>query len=310
MRNKIKHLAKPIKLFIGVLFTLALVPAKAQTTDTLVYTKVMLIPFEERMYFSDSDKKISEQSKMSHERVRRSFRASLMETLSRDAQKVYGGVYEVDGDKVEDKTSDIAKLYRSVVFKPEKRKPKPEDKPANEVAVEKLNNLIKKKDSPSEDPMKYSGITGMLDKNGFYDYMNIAVTDTSTLKQMQRDHGTDLFLFINQFEIKTNYRTCIDAATGLYERNFAVHYSVFNSDGQQLAGDMLVFPYHSNESRIKMMVYHMFGKISAAIIATMPTPYKIGQEKTVEEEDTEDNTDEEEDDGIMPAHIGDMIRRD
>lgn len=307
MRNLFNISAKPIKLLIGTTFLLAGLNAKAQQTeanDSVQYTKVMIIPFEERMYFSDSDKTISEKSKMTQTKVRRSFRTSLVETLSRDLERVYGGVYEVNPDATDNKESDISTIYRSIVYKPEKRKPQKEEKPVNEVAVEKLNSFLKKKEAGSDDPMKYSGMNGLLDKNGYYDYMNVAVTHPATLKAMKDKYGTDLFLFINQFEIKTNSRTCIDAATGLYERNFIVHYSVFNSDGKQLAGDMLVFPYHNNESRIKMMVYHMFGQISASIIATMPIPYKISNAT----EDTED--DEEDDEEQMPATIGDMLRRD
>jgi len=90
------------------------------------------------------------------------------------------------------------------------------------------------------------------------------------LRMLSEKYGTDLFVFLNQFEIKTNYNDCLDLALKIYRRQFKVHYSIYDGNGKQLYGDVAVVDFPSNTNDTSEIIKENFQKIADAIVQHVP----------------------------------------
>ncbi|HXA00773.1 MAG TPA: hypothetical protein VNW99_02225 [Cytophagaceae bacterium] len=83
-------------------------------------------------------------------------------------------------------------------------------------------------------------------------------------------YSIDYYIFINQFEVKTNYENCLDRAAQNYERTFTTHFSIFDANGKQVAGDKFKTHYNSNSNYIFQIVADNCPKIAERILAELP----------------------------------------
>ena len=100
--------------------------------------------------------------------------------------------------------------------------------------------------------------------------MNIKLSHPELLTKLSEKYGTDLFVFLNQFEMKTHYDDCLDLALKIYKRELKVHYSIFDATGKQLYGDVAVVYFPSNSNDIIEIMSRNFPKISDYIAKTVP----------------------------------------
>ncbi len=80
-------------------------------------------------------------------------------------------------------------------------------------------------------------------------FMQAEPADTAWLSSLANQHQAGLIICINQFEIKTNYNSCIDIANKIYRREIIVHYSILRPNGKQLRGNFLMEFFPSNSNR-------------------------------------------------------------
>ena len=74
--------------------------------------------------------------------------------------------------------------------------------------------------------------------------------------------------------MKTNYENCLDRAALNYERTFVTHYSIFDINGKQIAGNKFKTNYNSNSNYIYTIVSDNAPKIVERIMADIPPPNK------------------------------------
>ena len=220
----ILHSAFLISLFPGI--------ANAQDAsappDSTKRHKVLLIPYNPMMHLSDADNDIAEYSGKDPETLRKMFRAGL-------TQKVNGKIFEVYDteslltDYAKGNDGDLEIIYGSLGYAMEDVIPLKKDS----VDSNGKKIKVKKEKEVKHDPK----------------YMNVKLSHPELLKMLSQKYGTDLFVFINQFEIKTDYDDCINYQLKIYNREVKVHFSIFDESGRQLAGDVAVsvFPSNSND---------------------------------------------------------------
>ena len=67
-------------------------------------------------------------------------------------------------------------------------------------------------------------------------YMHAVIPNAKSLfKELNEQYNADIFVFITQMEIKTNYKTCLDIANKIYRREVMLHFSVYDINGNLLA---------------------------------------------------------------------------
>jgi LysM repeat protein len=229
--------------------------------------QILVIPFDPYLYFSDADDEIAAKSNMPRTKVRQVFRRRLNALLDKPG---YEMIYLVGG-KAKDSIGDLNKIYSSVSYayqdvvsttNVQQQEVKEARAKSSKSWIEKQKDkLIPQSDKKYDVPEDYGNYFGVKIKNPeeFFAYFN-------------SKYSVDYYIFINQFEVKTNYENCLDRAALNFERSFTTHFSIYDSEGKQIAGNKFKTHYNSNTNYIYQIVADNCPKIAERILSELPAP--------------------------------------
>ncbi len=227
--------------------------------------RVLVVPYDPYLYFSDADEEIAKASKMSASQIRYVFRKRLnilLEPSGYDALHLIGG-------KVKDSITELNKIYTSLsyqVMEPNQLYPVQEEGTESvqtNVASNPVKEFMNKNISPSKGQTLAKEDTR---------YVGAQVKDTTLFDYFHKKYEVDYFVFVNQFEVKTNYENCLDRAQQDYERSFIAHYTIYEKSGKRLSGDRIKVKYNSNSNQIYKILEDNMPTISKKILAQLPKP--------------------------------------
>lgn len=232
------------KLTILLLLVTTSLSLIAQTSDSLPERKmsVMVIPYMPAMHLSDADQDIAEESQMEIGEVRNEFRKGIIKKMNQRFVEVYDAQIPNQGF-VANNNGDIDMIYHSLAFESDST-------------------------SPMKDPKKFAvkdtTISGKKTKKKEVDktYINAIPRDPQLLPDFSKKYNADYFILLNEFDIKTHFEDCIDLAMKIYRRDLKIHYTIYNSRGEQLYGDVAVVHFPSNENRVDYIINENFPKIA------------------------------------------------
>ena len=230
-----------------------------EVLDSVTYASVLVIPFKPRMYLSDAERDIAKATKKDSEVNQRYFRYQVERTLVSRLQQSYG-VKSLYFDTTATAEDDLINIYSKVSYSYQE--------PVN--PTEKRTFLkFNKKEKP--DPETLDPTTASKYRStGENEYMSVDFKDYAILQELNEKYGTQLFLFINQFEIKTNYNTCLDIANKIYQREVIWHYSLLDINGNVLLGNTAKAYFPSNSNKAESIVYSCFPKMAEEIVRSIP----------------------------------------
>ena len=231
--------------------------------------RILVIPFDPYLYFSDADEDIGLYSKIPRQNVRHVFRGRLnafMDPKGFESINLLGG-------SVRDGVNELDKIYKSVTYSYQditysKHNPAPVvEKPINSATswLQKQKEKIAAPAGPevagntsvAKNPNKYWGVK--VKDPDFYSYFN-------------QHYAADYYLFINQFEISTDYSNCLDRTKNDFVREFVVHYTIYDNQGGLISGNKVRVPYVSHVNDIEKIIKDNLGRMSERILADLPRP--------------------------------------
>ncbi|MES2140950.1 MAG: hypothetical protein V4511_14680 [Bacteroidota bacterium] len=240
-----------ILLFLNfiVLFSLAQESTRTTKTNPADATrKIMIVPFDPKLYMSDIDMKINQLTKWKFPQIRENFRQQLNAQLKLKLQSISPVVsFYSDSAKM---AKDLSYIYRSTNLS--------YDQIANSNEV-KLPLVHKNGIKNGQLAVEIS-----TDKK----FMNTKINDEKLLSYLNTKYQTDYFVFINQLDIKNNMDT-YDLATDIFQREIAVHYSILDKTGKNIAAGIASSSFSSKENDPKKIVSQNFGPIAAYIAAKL-----------------------------------------
>lgn len=227
-------------------------------------SRILVVPFDPHLYFSDSDYEIARQSRIPRQNVRHVFRGRLNAMLAPKGYEtihLLGGVYR-------DSVSELSRIYKSLNYAYlDNKQSRYNHQPAVKEEKGGMLNWVKEqkdklgiKGEPAvlpvaQDPNKHFGVT-VKDPN-FFSYFN-------------NQYGIDYYVFINQFEVKTIYENCLDRAAQNYERDFTVHYTIYDNRGEMVSGNKIKVPYHSNINDVQRIVSDSMPGMAQRVLSDLP----------------------------------------
>jgi hypothetical protein len=214
--------------------------------DSLLYHKVMLIPYDPLFYLSDAERDIIEQTHKEARLIRETFRRTIDVKIKDAVEKRLPCISLLfDADSIPSLKDALSLIYARTGYQYDQPMPIPFQPEKTDSSLKKIKkNPADKESYDSKIASKYITVKG-IDR-----YMNAVISKPSLLNDLYNQFGTDVFIFVNQFEIKTNYKSCLDIANEIYKRELMVHFSVYDKNGKQLAGAyaMTFFPSDSNNA--------------------------------------------------------------
>ncbi|MBL7924136.1 MAG: hypothetical protein JNL88_08055 [Bacteroidia bacterium] len=215
-------------------------------------TSILLVPFQPEFYLSDAERDIMAQTHQTPDAYRQYFRRVLDLKIQAELEDL-GPCHSLLQDTTTAGRSRLENFYARVAYSY-----------AHPVGPRRTADHDKRKEG------KASGLhpdphtaPQSISTRGDARFMQAEIRDTAWLRQLCELHQAEWIVAINQFEIKTNYNSCIDIANKIYRRELLIHYSILKADGRQYRGNFLMdfFPSGSNrDTEIAERVFPVLAK--------------------------------------------------
>ncbi|MBF8961848.1 LysM peptidoglycan-binding domain-containing protein [Pontibacter sp. FD36] len=242
--------------------------SKLPTLESKEKQRILVVPFDPYLYFSDADDEIARHSKIPRQNVRHVFRGRLNAMLAPEGYEtinLLGGVYR-------DSVSELSSLYKSLSYGYQDNK---QSRYNHQPAVKERENALdwvkRQKEKVNIKGGQPATVPVAQDENKHF---GVKVKDPKFFSHFNGQYGIDYYVFINQFEVKTNYENCLDRASWNYERDFLVHYSIYDSKGELVSGNKVKVPYQSNMNDVQRIVSDNMPNMARRVLADLPQAQK------------------------------------
>lgn len=263
------------------------------------YSRVLIIPFEPKMYISSADKDIANRTSLTHQEIRDNMRYGISDHMKHAVGKGMKSVSLMHID-TGDVGGDLGYIYNSIGYK---YKPLPlEDVASNKQneenakPINKLKGSFNKLIKHDNEASKETETGGARIQDGQIHstvshgekFMNTSIHNPNLLKVLSAKYDVDVFLFINELDIEA---AASESRTGLsslsYKRKVKVHYTIFDKDGNELHGGAAIVYMPSTTNDMNKIVNNYFPILAQNMSDNIPGAQSSKQEtdKLKEEED-------------------------
>ncbi|MEI6487697.1 MAG: hypothetical protein WCP52_01975 [Bacteroidota bacterium] len=206
--------------------------------------KVLLIPFEPKLYMSEIDMKINQQTKWNFEQIRENFRHQLDNQLKSKLQNISSVVsFYTDSSKT---WKDLMYMYKSTSLGFE---------------------LVEKSSKPASPNQKQSGIINgqlQVEVNNDKKFMTARIDDKEMLTYFNNKYKTEYFVFINELDLKSVPES-YNLSTDSYLREATVHYTIIDKAGKTISSGLIPTSFSSKENNPKKISNTCFVPIASTI---------------------------------------------
>ena len=236
-----RFVSKKIILLFGSCFL-------ALASYTQVKLKVMIIPFEPKMYMSQIDHRINAETKQTQKQIRENFRKGVNEELARALKKNFE-VLDLMKDTAK-YNKDIFSIYKGLTYSYDKVPDQTHYKaPVGE--KDKKNQTIKNGQLIVE-----------TDPNARF--MNAKVKSAALIPALYAKYKTNLYVFINQIDIGSN--AVISNETGtVSERVLVLHYTVYTIDAKEINSGVCSLKFPGDVNTPSKIISTYIGKMAVEI---------------------------------------------
>lgn len=244
---RIKQLLVIISVFLSVIsFSQEGVknptPAKKEITG-----KIMIVPFEPKLYMSEFDQKFNTQTQWNFNQIREFFRHQLDNQLKLKFQSIASPVVTFYADSVKT-AKDLDYIYKSTTIS---------------------FDLIDKPTAPTTENKKESGIKNgqiVVEVSTDKKFTNIKTQNNELIPYLNKKYKSEYFVFINELDFKSMPES-YDPATDTYQREVVVHYTILDKDSKLIMAGAATSKFTSKENNPKKVAALVFPPIAAFIAA-------------------------------------------
>ncbi len=210
--------------------------------------KVMIIPFEPKLYNSEIDFQINKETKLSGKEIKYKFRDGINEQLYKAFKASKYSVLDLmeDTTKYKKETSAIYQYLTYEYLKvPNQEKYKAPEKDKKEKTIDKGQLSI--------------------ETNADARFMNAKITNAKLVPLLYGKYKTDVFVFINQLDIKAGMGTTEMSGGGNEYRKIMVHYTVYTYDAKEINSGIAEQQFPMDLNNPAKIIEKYFSKIAETI---------------------------------------------
>jgi hypothetical protein len=210
----------------------------------------MLIPFEPKLYNSEIDYQINKETKLTGKEIKYKFRDGMNEQLYKAFKGSKYSVVDLMEDTVKYKKETEA-IYQLLSYEymkvPDQEHYKAPVKEKNEKTVEKGQIIVETKTDAR--------------------FMNAKVASPKLFPMIYGKFKTDVFVFINELDIKAGMGTTEFAGGGNEYRKIVLHYTVYTNDGKEINSGIAEQEFPMELNNPNKIIDKYFSKIAETINA-------------------------------------------
>ena len=225
-------------LFIGDLYSQTTLGIEEEKINSSGH-KVLVLPFGDKMYMSQIDHVIATETKLKQGQIRYAFQDALDEELYKKMKSKFG-VVSLFADTAKYK-KELGMVFSGIRYNYDK-------------IPSQTNYITPTSDYNREAQLKNGNIE--TEVNNEARFMNAKISNKQLLSSLNKKLGTDLFVFINELDLKAP--TTDPADFGEIKMRLAVlHYTCFNLQGQEINSGVVNvnFPKNINDPKKIVSVY-------------------------------------------------------
>lgn len=242
-------------LLISCSFQMGFAQQSKQKADTIAYHKILLLPYNPKYYLSDADRDIATASNETPTVFRKKFNEEsdrvVYQTINRQATCV--SLYQ---DTSADLYEDVTEVLSTTGFQ--------YDTPTIKEKVTLKDKMFKT--DPNKNAYDSRTSAQYLNEEPNLKYMRAIIAKPELLNGLATKYNFDLFVFVTQMEIKTNYSSCIDIANKIYKREILLHFTVYDKNGNLIAGNFAKTFFPSNENSANKIIGECFPQLANGIL--------------------------------------------
>lgn len=219
---------------------------KPSAKEVLAKHKIMLIPFENRMYLSEIDFMINKESKLNAKQIKAVMRDGLNEQLYKKLKPKMPVV-----DLLEDTTKtkkDLENIYQYLSYQylkvPNQDNYKPPVKEKEEKTI--ANGQL------------------VVESNSDVRFMNAKLKNATLVPYLGGKYKTDLFLFINELDIKALNGSPADLNSSS-SRKIILHYTLYTLDAKEINSGIAEVNLPTNVNNPSKIINTYFAQLADII---------------------------------------------
>ena len=221
---------------------------KPTTKEAVSKHKIMIIPFENRMYLSEIDFMINKETKLNAKQIKATMRDGLNEQFYKKLKPKMPVV-----DLLEDTTKtkkDLADIYQYLGYEYQK--------------VPDQNNYKPPVKEKEEKTIKNGQL--VVESNSDARFMNAKVKNATLVPYLSGKYKTDLFLFINELDIKALNGSPADLSSTA-TRKIIVHYTVYTLDAREINSGIAEVNLPTNVNNPSKIINTYFSQLADIVTA-------------------------------------------
>ena len=251
--------------------------------------KILIIPFENKMYSSAIDNEISEYNRLNYSSVKEEMKRGVSEQI---LLSISNKTPAISLEHHKDSNSQILNyIYNSIGLKYEKVKSKDTAEVATkktDLIKERLNKFVHQTNQLHE-KAKYN--RGNLENGEIHTFnyteerfMNVIIQNPNLLEELNNKYKTNYYIFINEFHIGRALSNPVNIY--IKERQISTHYTVFNQRGREVDAGVIRVRIPEDIYSFKKIERDYISSIAKELCSFIPGP-KVEKATLVKE--AEDN---------------------
>lgn len=218
--------------------------SKDSTEKVLRAGKILVVPFEDRMFFTDIMRELSQGSGMTPQEVISSLRSGIVKSIGIKLSDADSSIF-LHPDSV-DKAS-LESIYEHLVYKftPVRISPK----------------------NPEKEPVGIHEGQVRTVRDTSTRYMACAFKDTAVLSKLSTEIGVQKLIVLNQMEVRMDLSNPDLLATDP-QYIVAIHYTILDTKGSTIAGGLASRKFSQGDHNIRLMMFATFPDLAKTIVAS------------------------------------------
>ncbi|MDI1355620.1 MAG: hypothetical protein PSX36_11920 [bacterium] len=212
--------------------------------------KVLIIPFEPRLYMSEIDRNINAETKLSGREIKYKFRDGLNEQVYKAFKAAKYNALDLMEDTLRYK-KDLETIYQYLSYE--------------YLKVPDPQNYIAPKKEKEEKKIDKGQVN--VETNSENRFMDARLSNPKVLTSLQNKYRCDLFVFVNQLDLKAGgSKDPLDLGPENPNRRIIFHYTVFTAEGKELNSGTIEEEFDPALNIPKKIVDKHFMRISTTLV--------------------------------------------
>ncbi len=257
--------------------------------------KVLLIPYEPRLYMSRIDGKVARTTGLSMYQIKQRMRLGLNHMMFAEATKTHNALSLLDSEDPEVQ-KDLMYIYNSIGYKYEVMPVSDEEEAAEpKKGVDRIQGFFTERiksgneavEAESDNPPPRS------EMDNVERYMNTTVINPNLFDYLAGKYEVDVFVFINQLDITEQVEQGgYSYAKNSHKRRIKVHYTIFNRQGEQISGGASIVYFPGKVNDLNGIIKGYFPAAAQGICKNLPKT-ELSAEEQARKDQAEANATEQ-----------------